>query len=121
MVAAAVLAGALHRQEIVRFLDDAEEASVAPRVVAETAGVLVGDVEARPAVDDLVLHRDERLGELAHFVGGALQEEEGQALRRLGPDPGEPLECVDQPRDRLRVIRQRAGPTRPGPGSSIHR
>src|SRR5204862_6559837 len=99
------LAGALHRQQVVGLLDDAEQAGVAPGIGADAARVLVGDVEADRAVDDALLHGDQRARQLAHFLGGALEQEEREPLRRLRPDAGQALERVDEPRNGLGVER----------------
>ena len=104
MVAALVLAGALHGQQIVRLLDDAEQRRVARGVGADAAGVLVGDVEAGRAGDDALLEGDERLGQLAHLVGRPLEEKERHPLGRLGPHAGQPLERLDESRDGLGVV-----------------
>src|SRR5437870_2197958 len=109
VVAPTVLARPLHRQEVVRFLDDAEQLRVARGIGADPAGILIGDVEAGATGHDPVLHREERFGELAHLLDGALEQEEREPLGRLRPDAGEPLQRLDEPRDRFRVVRQ-AGP-----------
>src|SRR5919198_1379954 len=106
MVAPAVLARPLHRQEVVRLLDDAEQARVPRGIGADATRILVGDVEAGVAGDDPVLHREERLRELAHLLDGALEQEERGPLGRLRSDAGQPLQRLDEPRDRCRVVRQ---------------
>src|SRR5256885_10668771 len=95
------------REEVVRLLDDAEEAPVARGVRTDAAGVLVGHVEAAPAVDDPVLQGDERLGQLADFGHGTLEQKERHPLGRLGADAGQALEGFDQAGDGLGVVRQR--------------
>ena len=105
VIASAELAGALHGQQIVRLLHHAQHAVVAPEIRADPAGILVGDVEADAAVDDALLDRDQRRRQLAHLVGGPLEEKEGQPLGRLGSDAGQALERLDQPRHRLRIVR----------------
>src|SRR5207244_7803418 len=107
VIAATIFARALHREEVVRLLDDAEEAPVARGVRTDAAGVLVGHVEAAPAVDDPVLQGDERLGQLADFGHGALEQKERHPLGRLGADAGQALEGFDQAGDGLGVVRQR--------------
>ena len=87
-----------------RLLDDAEDLLVPLRVAADAAGILLGDVEADAAVDDAGLELGQRLGERLHLVERALQEEEGQPLRGLGADAGQPLERFDEARHRLRIV-----------------
>src|SRR5919198_2380676 len=106
MVAPAVLARPLHRQEVVRLLDDAEQARVPRGIGADATRILVGDVEAGVAGDNPVLHREERLRELAHLLDGALEQEEREPVGRLRSDAGQPLQRLDEPRDRCRVVRQ---------------
>src|SRR2546429_9708503 len=88
VVAPTVLACPLHRQEVVRFLDDTEQLRVARGIGADPAGILIGDVEAGATGHDPVLHREERFGELAHLLDGALEQEEREPLGRLRPDAG---------------------------------
>src|SRR2546428_2190429 len=104
VVAPTVLARPLHRQEVVRLLDDAEQLRVARGIGADPAGILIGDVEAGATGDDPVLHREERFRELAHLLDWALEQEEREPLSRLRPDAGQPLQRPDQPRNRFRVV-----------------
>ena len=53
-------------------------------------------------MDDEGLELGERLGQRRDLVDGTLEEEEGQALGRLGSDAGQALEGLDEARDRLR-------------------
>src|SRR2546425_1915296 len=103
VVAPLELAGALHGEQIIRLLHDAEHAGVARGVGTDTARVLVGDVEADRAVDDALLDGGERARQLAHLLRGAFQQKKRQPLSRLGPDTGQALERVDEPRDGLGV------------------
>src|SRR5439155_147621 len=75
------------------------------------------DVEAQATVDDLVLHGEERLGELAHLLDGPLEQEEREPLGRLRSDPGQPLERLDEPRDRVRIVRQAGSALHPQAGN----
>src|SRR5262249_52553059 len=104
VVASVELARALEGHEVVGLFHDAENAAVTARVGADAAGILLGDVEANAAVDDLGLELRQRLGEALDFVARALEQEEGQPLGGLGPDAGEPLQRFDEPGDRLGVI-----------------
>src|SRR5262245_7829935 len=110
VVAAAVLSRALHRQKIVRLLDDAEHVAVTGGVGTDTAGILVGDVVAGLAGDDALLDADEGLRELAHLRGGTLEQEEGQPLGGLRSDARQPLERVDEACDWLGVVHRSLEP-----------
>ena len=70
VVAAANDARPLERQDVERFLDDAQPVLVAPLVEADRAERTGADVEADLAVDDLVAHGDERRGQAARLSVG---------------------------------------------------
>src|SRR5262249_17897302 len=97
----------------------AERAAVARGIAADAAGILLGDVEARRAVEDPRLELGERVGQLADFLGRSLEEKEREPLGRLRPDAGQPLERVDQPRHPLRVIGHELGPRAQSPSPGI--
>src|SRR6266508_3512368 len=104
VIATAELPCPLEREQVIRLLDDAERPGIALGVATDAAGILLGHVEAYRAVDDELLELDEGFGQRRHLGGGTLEEKEGQALGRLGPDAGQPLERVDEPRNRLGII-----------------
>src|SRR5262249_40745411 len=103
VIAAAVLAGPLHRHEVVRFLHNAEQPRVPRGVIADPAGIGIRHVEAAPAMDGRRLAVHERLRQVLHAGRGLLQQVEGQALGRLGTDAGQALQRLDQPGDGGRV------------------
>src|SRR5262245_1665661 len=105
VIAAAELAGALERKQVVGLLHHAERPLLALRIAADAAGILLRHVEADRAVHDELLELGQRLPERRDLRSRALEKEEGQPLGRLRPDARESLERIDQPGDRLRVIR----------------
>ncbi len=87
---------------------------VAARVAADRTERLVADVEAPIAEDDLVADVDQRRGQGARLGIGRAQQVEGQALRGLGPDPGQARERFDEPGDgSMTGLTTRAVPTSP--------
>src|SRR5690606_4694144 len=96
VVAAPELAGLLDRDDVLRLLHDADDVGVAARVAADPALRLFRDVPAGAAEADLVLDLLERLGEALDVrrVGG--EEVEGDPLRALGADAGQPAQLVDE-------------------------
>src|SRR6202035_448810 len=63
VVDAVVLVRALHRDHVAGLLHDADQPVVAPRVLADAAARLVGEVEADLAQPDLLLDLPDRLGQ----------------------------------------------------------
>ena len=96
VVAAAELAGALDRDDVLVLLDHAQHARVAPRVAADPALLVLGDVEADAAELHLRLDLDQHVGEPAYVGGVGLQQVERDPLRALGTDARQPAELVDQ-------------------------
>ena len=121
VVAAAELAGPLDRQHVERLLDDAQLAVVAARVAADRAQRGVADVEAALAEHDLVADGDQRARERARLRVGRAKQVERQALGRLGSDPGQPGERLDEAGDGLDDGGGHARAISRGPGSSGRR
>src|SRR5918999_1729637 len=96
VVAAAELAGLLDRHNVLGLFDHADDVRVTPGVAADPALFGLGHVAADPAELHLVLHFFERVGQPAHVgrVGG--QQVEGDTLRALGADAGQPAQLVDE-------------------------
>ncbi len=103
VVAAVELAGALDGDDVARLLDDAHDPWVAPVVGAERAELGVGDVEAAGTEADPCLGFADRPGQAGDIVAGDLEQVEGDPLRRLRADAGQPAELVDQRLDRRGV------------------
>src|SRR5205823_11833980 len=81
LVPPAKTAGTLDGIEIGRRSDDADQLRIATSVTAQRAGRLLGEVHADLAEADLVLHLDERLGQIARVFGRS--EEHTSELQSL--------------------------------------
>src|SRR3954470_5440900 len=101
MVATVELARALHGEEIGYRLDHADDLVVAPRVAADAARILRGEIAADRAEPHLALEGEERLGEIARVLRRSAQDVEGEALRRLLADAGKLCEEQREPADRV--------------------
>ena len=99
VVDARVLVRALHRDHVGGLLDDADQAVIAARVLADAAARLVGQVEADLAEADLLLHLADRLGQRDGVLGGGAEDVEGEPLGGAGADPGELRELGHEPLD----------------------
>ena len=110
MIAPAVLMGALDRHDVGRLLDDADQARVAARVVADPAVRALGEVEADLAQADALLDLADGVRQRVGVLGVGAQDVEGQPLSRAWTDAGQLAELGDQPLDRRRVqgVRSRA-------------
>src|SRR6478609_4000559 len=96
VVAALELAGALDSHDVLVLLDHAQHRLVAPRVAADPALVVLGDVEADRAELHARLDLDQHVGQPAYVDRVGLQEVERDPLRALGPHAREPAELVDE-------------------------
>src|SRR5204862_7585699 len=94
VILTAELPRALDRADVGRVLDHADECRVAPRVAADRAEILLGEVEAARAGPDLFRQRLERLRQPATLLWRLLEQMVGQSERRLPPDPREPGELA---------------------------
>ena len=92
VVATAEGAGALDGEHVERLLDDADTGGVAAGVVAEAAGVALGQVLADGAEVDALLDVEQGLGEVVGLGLGGAQDVVGEALGRLGADAGQAME-----------------------------
>ena len=97
VVEAAVLGRALERDQVDRLLDDADDRVVAPRVEADRADLLLGEVAALAAEADALLHLVIAVGErerllLRHAGGGGTRAAAPCAL----PMPGQPRQLRDE-------------------------
>lgn len=96
VVAAPELAGPLDRDDILRLLHHADDRLVAARVAADVALLLLRDIAAHRAEADLVLHLEEGVCEASDVGRLGLQDVEGDPLRALGTDAGQPAQFVDE-------------------------
>ena len=71
-------------------------ATVAPRVAADPALLVLGDVAADRAEADLVLDLDEHVRQPLDVDRVGVEQVERDPLRTLGADAGQPAELVDQ-------------------------
>ena len=96
VVATGELARLLHRDDVPGVLHHADHGGVATVVEADGALAALGHVEAPGAQGDPLLHGDDGLGQPQRVLGGHLQQVEGDPLRRLRPDAGQPTHLVDE-------------------------
>src|SRR5665648_249080 len=96
VVPAAELPRALDRDDVLRLLDHADGGQRAPRVPADPAVLLLGDVAADAAELDARLHVEEHLGQPLDVLGVFREQVEGDPLGALGTDPGQSPKLVDQ-------------------------
>ncbi len=96
MVAAAELPGALDGDDVLGLLDHTDDREVAARVQADPALLGLRDIAADGAEPDLVLDLQQRVRQPADVDRVGLQDVEGDPLRALGPDAGQPAQFVDQ-------------------------
>ena len=96
VVAAAEIGGPVHHLHRGGLLHDAEQRRVAPRVLADGAGLLLREVAALVARPHALAHRDQRGREPPRLFGGLLEQMKGEALSRLAADPRKPGELRDQ-------------------------
>ena len=89
VIDAAVLVHALHRDHVAGLLHDADHTVVAPRVRADPAAWLVGEVEAHLTQADLLLHLHDRLRQGRGVLRRRPQDVEGQALRGAAAHAGQ--------------------------------
>ena len=99
VVAPAVLVRALDRDDVAGLLDDADQARVAPLVLADPAARLVGEVEAHLAQADALLDLADRVGERVGVLGRGAQDVERQPLRGALPDARQLAELGDEALD----------------------
>src|SRR5690606_1905294 len=96
VVPAVELAGLLDRHQVAGLLDHADDAGVTAGVGADAALLALGDVEAGAAERHLLLDLGDGPGQAQGVLRVDLQQVEGDALGRLGPDAGEAAQLVDQ-------------------------
>ena len=101
MIHPAVLARLLNRSDVLRLLDDADDAAIALFVAAERTGIGVGDVVADRTVRDAFLHVADRVDETVGFFARRLENVKGQPLRAFRPDAGEALKLLDETDERV--------------------
>src|SRR5581483_5394626 len=100
VVEAAELRRPLDRDQVARLLDDADQRTVAPRVEADRADLVLRQVPALAAEADARLHLLDRLRQRECLVRRRTQEVEREALRRPCPDAGQTRQLRDEVVDR---------------------
>ena len=126
VVEAAVLVRPLERDDVDRLLDDADDRAVAPRVGADRAELLLGQVAAVAAEAHALLHLRDRLAERERLLLRDREQVEREPLRGPGADPGQAGQLRDEVVDggaehQVRLPRQltsaapRTCPRRTGP------
>ena len=100
VVEPAVLVRPLERDEVDGLLDDADQRVVAPRVDADRAELLLGEVAALAAEADALLHVLDRGGERERLVLRHAQQVEREPLRRALADAGQAGQLRDEILDR---------------------
>src|SRR5690606_11144340 len=96
VVLAAVRTGALDRQDVLGFLDDADDVRVPTHAAADAPLLLLGDVAADRAEPDLLGERDEPLGKPLGVRRVPGEHVERDPLRALRADAGQPAQLVDE-------------------------
>jgi len=96
VVPPAELTGALDRDDVLGLLHDTDDGTVPPLVAADVAQLLLRDVAARRTEADLRLDLHQGLREPPYVGGLRLQDVEGDPLRALGTDAGQPAQLVDE-------------------------
>src|SRR4051794_10317848 len=99
VVAAAVLVGALDRDDVARLLDDADERRVAALVGADRAARALREVEADLAERDLLLDVADRVGERVSVLRARAQHVEGEPLGGAVADAGQLAQLGHEPLD----------------------
>ncbi|SKU45513.1 Uncharacterised protein [Mycobacteroides abscessus subsp. abscessus] len=132
MVAAPEFTGAFDRLHILGFLDNADQRDITARIGTDAATLLIGDVPAHLAELNAVAHPRQCRGQSIDIGRLDTQQMECDALRALGPYPGQLAQLVNEVLDRalkhraIPALRQDrrdhppAGPAAglPAPGSS---
>jgi hypothetical protein len=91
-----VFAGPLHRDQVERRLNDADDRLIATGGQADRAAIPLRDVVAPPAESDPLLDGANRGGQRLSSPRLLLENEEGQALRGLRSDTGQARELLDE-------------------------
>src|SRR5258706_6996072 len=121
MVTAPELADLLNRRDVLGLLDDADHREIAPRVPADAALVLLGDVAADAAELHPLQHLDQRGGQAAYVGRISGQQVEGDALGALRPDARQLTELVDEVLNDAFVHLRTSRPPRHPPSLVIRR
>ena len=88
MVEAVVFARALDGLHIQRFGHHTDQATITPLIVADGAGISVGNIMADRAEERALLQLGERIGQIQRDGAVAAQQKIGQSAGRLWPNPG---------------------------------
>src|SRR2546421_2428474 len=96
VVEAPELVRALQRDQVDRLLDDADDRVVAPRIDADRAQLLLGQVPALAAEAHAFLHLLDRSRKGQRLVRRNLEQVKRKSLRGSSSDPGKPRELRDE-------------------------
>ena len=86
----------LERDDVDGLLDDADDRAVAPRIGADGAELVLGQVAAVAAEAHALLHLGDRVGERERLVLRHREQVERQALGGAGADPGQAGQLRDE-------------------------
>jgi len=100
VVKPSVFVGSLDRDEIDRLLDDADDRAVAPRVLADRAELLLGQVPALLAEANALLHLLHRGRERKRLVLRRPEQVECKPVRSAGANTGQARQLCDEVVDR---------------------
>src|SRR5690625_1814006 len=119
VVAAAVLAGAFDRDDVLGLLDHAQQGRIAARVAADAALRLLGDVAAGLTEPHPRLDLGQGGGQPLHLVGVGAEDVESDPLSTLRADAGKLAQLIDQLLDDAVVGVHRSPPSPDSRISSI--
>src|SRR5450432_3476429 len=96
VVAPAEFPGLLDSDDVLRLLDHANHAQIAPRIAADPALGLLGHVAADRAEPHLVLHLEQDLSQPADVGCIGREQVERDPLRALRPDVGQLAQLINE-------------------------
>ena len=97
MVQPQIAVGPLQGQNVQRVLHHADLVLVTLRIGADIAGTGVGQVLALLAEHDFLLDRLNGFRQVVSLLLRQADDVVGQALGAFGPNPGQPVQLLDQP------------------------
>ena len=106
MVEPPVFPRSFHHQEVHRFLDNANEALITFRIVANTAEVPLRQVLASLAEADLFPHEGEGADQILDKPLGIPNEKQRESHRRFFADPREPAQGRGETVDRIFCVHE---------------
>src|SRR5665811_1526102 len=118
VVAAAELTRPLDCDDIFGLLDDAEDRVIAPRILADTAFDVFGDIAAYRTEMNLRLDVGQHRRKTPYILRIGIEKKERDALRALGADAGKAPEFIDQILDYTVIHQMPSAPRSVDTGSS---